>query len=354
MDLDDLLVMKDLDKSNYYNEILNLPVHLKTGWDIGYSRQFKNQNTRIDRVIACGMGGSAIGADLAVAYARGECQLPIVVNREYDLPAWASGKNTLVIASSHSGNTEETISCFRQAQTRNCSILVVSTGGDLEKLAEEAGVDHLKFSHTGQPRAAVGFSLGLMLAGFFRFGMIPDVSNEIAKGIQVLKDERVNFISETPVARNPAKRLAGQMVGRIPVIFGSDALAPIARRFKTQVNELAKSWAEFEFLPEGDHNTAAGLTQPETMHQMLFALFLESSSDHPRNRLRSTATRQNFLLEGIACDHYLIPGETKFENILAGIQFCDFVSYYLAIAYGEDPTPIPGIVAIKQSMSGRG
>ncbi len=299
------------------------------------------------------MGGSAIGADLAVAYARGESPLPIEVNREYDLPAWAIGKNTLVIASSHSGNTEETISCFRQADARNCSILVVSTGGDLEIMAEKAGADHLKFTHSGQPRAAIGFSLGLMMAAFFRYGLIQDASNEIEKGLMVLKKESDNFISETPVARNPAKRLAGQMVGRIPVIFGSDALAPIARRFKTQVNELAKGWAEFDLLPEGDHNTAAGLAQPETMHQSLFAIFLESASDHPRNQLRSTATRQNFLLEGITCDYYLVPGETRLENILAGIQFCDFVSYYLAIAYGEDPTPIPGIVAIKQSMAGK-
>ena len=352
MDLENLLVLKNLDKSDYYEEILNFPVHLETGWGIGASHQYNNQNTKIDRVIVCGMGGSAIGADLAVAYARGVSPQPIVVNREYDLPAWASDNNTLVIASSHSGNTEETISCFQQAVTRNCSILVVSTGGDLEKMAEEAGADHLKFFHSGQPRAAVGFSLGLMMAAFFRYGLIQDASNEIEKGLQVVKSESANLTSKIPVARNPAKRLAGQMVGRIPVIFGSDALAPIARRFKTQINELAKGWAEFDHLPEGDHNTAAGVAQPETMHQSLFALFLESASDHPRNRLRSAATRQNFLLEGIACDHYLVPGETRLENILAGIQFCDFVSFYLAIAYGEDPTPIPGIVAIKRSMSG--
>ena len=351
MDLNDIRGVKELDKSHYYGEIMNLSDHLKTGWGIGVSQPLRRNDIKIDRVIICGMGGSAIGADLAVAYARSECSVPVVVNRDYDLPAWANEKNTLVIASSHSGNTEETISCFRQAEERKCTILVVSTGGELQKLARNEGVDHWKFNHTGQPRAAVGFSLGLILSAFYRYRLIKDASSEIENGIKLVINESKNFTAETPVAKNPAKRLAGQMVGRIPVVFGSDALAPVARRLKSQVNELAKGWAEFDLLPEGDHNTAAGIAQPEMMHQSLFALFLESATDHPRNRLRSSVTRQNFLLEGIACDHYIVPGESRMENILAGIQFCDFVSFYLAIAYGEDPTPIPGIVAIKKSMS---
>ncbi len=353
MDLDDLIGIKKLDESHYYEEIMQFSEHLKMGWGIGVSQPLKKHDGTIDRVIICGMGGSAIGADLAEAYARCECPVPIVVNRDYDLPAWATEKNTLVIVSSHSGNTEETISCFRQAEKRNCTILVVSTGGELQELAKNVSADNWKFNHSGQPRAAVGFSLGLMLSAFYRYGLIKDASCEIEKGIMLVNFESEKFTVESPVAKNPAKRLAGQMVGRIPVIFGSDALAPVARRFKSQVNELAKGWAGFDLLPEGDHNTAAGIAQPEMMHQSLFALFLESASDHPRNRLRSTVTRQNFLLEGIACDHYIVPGETRMENILTGIQFCDYVSFYLAIAYGEDPTPIPGIDAIKKSMSGK-
>lgn len=354
MDLDDLQGIKHLDGSNYYEEIFNFPRHFAEGWKIGKSYTGEIQRNGIDRVIICGMGGSAIGADLAAAFARDQSSVPIVVNREYDLPAWAAGQNSLVIASSHSGNTEETLSCFRQAKDLKCRLLAISTGGELEKIALNADAIHWKFQHTGQPRAAVGFSLGLILAAFFRFGLITDVESELTAGLELLNQESQKFAVEVPVAKNPAKRLAGQLVGRIPVVIASDVLSPVSRRFKTQVNELAKSWAEFDLLPEADHNTAAGIENPEMIRQGLAGLFLESASDHPRNRLRSEVTRQNFLLEGIACDNYLVPGRTRLENILAGIQFCDYVSFYLAIAYDVDPTPIPGIVAIKQSMSARG
>jgi glucose/mannose-6-phosphate isomerase len=351
MNLDDLPGMMQLDTSKYYDEILKLPKHISSGWKIGKSHAGLMMDVHIDRVIICGMGGSAIGADLAASYAREQCLVPILINREYDLPGWASGRTTLVIASSHSGNTEETLSCFRQALARNCSLLAVSTGGELEIQANSNGVTHWKFDHKGQPRAAVGFSLGLMLAALFHHGLIQDPTTELDKALELIRKELQQFTAEVLVAKNPAKRLAGQLVGRIPVIFASDALAPVARRFKTQVNELAKGWAEFDLLPEADHNTAAGIAQPETAGQVLFGLFLESASDHPRNRLRSAVTRQNFLLEGIVCDNYVVPGETRLENIVAGIQFCDFTTFYLAIAYGEDPTPIPGIIAIKRSMS---
>jgi glucose/mannose-6-phosphate isomerase len=353
MNLDDQTLINNIDKNNYYPEILNFPIHLSEGWRIGQTYPIQFEGKSIENILICGMGGSAIGADLAAAFAKTQSRVPIVIFRDYELPAWAAGEHTLVITSSHSGNTEETLSCFKEAKLRNCRILAISTGGQLEKLAVEARSTFWMFSHSGQPRAAVGFSLGFMLSAFNQLNLIDDPTDSIENAVQLIQNNSVNFVLETPIHKNPAKRLAGQMVGRIPIVFGSDFLAPVARRFKTQVNELAKSWAQFELLPEADHNTAAGIEYPETASQRIFALFLESPSDHPRNRLRSQMTRQNFLIEGINCDSYLVPGETPLENICAGVQFCDFVSFYLAIALNVDPTPIPGITAIKNSMAGK-
>lgn len=352
MDLDDLSSLQRLDSQNYYDQILGIPDHFLRGWQIGQHARLKRVPDEIQNIVICGMGGSAIGADLACSYAKNQSRVPLLVNREYDLPACAQDKATVVLLSSHSGNTEETLSCFHQAVSRNCSILAVSTGGELEKLAVAAGVDFWKFDHQGQPRAAVGYSLGFMLAAFHLLGVIQNPEQEIVKGISLLNEESKKFTADIPIHKNPAKRYAGQLVGRIPVFFGSDYLTPVARRFKTQVNELAKGWAQFEFLPEADHNTAAGILQPEFLPRDIFALFLESDSDHPRNRLRSQLTRQNFLVEGIACDFYRVPGDTPLANILAGVQFCDFVSYYLAVACDVDPTPIPGIEVLKKSLPG--
>ena len=351
MNLDDIILINKLDQSNYYSEILEFPTHLAEGWRIGQLNPLGFKGLEIDHVLICGMGGSAIGADLAASYASYQSLTPIVINREYDIPRWAKGERTLVITSSHSGNTEETISCFKAALTRRCRILVLSTGGELEKIAGSTGVSYWKFTHYGQPRAAVGFSLGLILSAFAQLGFIEDLSVSIENTINLLNNESSKFLVESPVQKNPAKRLAGQMVGRIPIIFGSDYLTPVVRRFKSQINELAKSWAQFEFLPEADHNTAAGIDYPETGGLGIFALFLESITDHPRNRLRSHITRQNFLIQGVNCDSYLVPGKNPLENICAGVQFSDFVSFYLAIANNVDPTPIPGITAIKNSLS---
>jgi glucose/mannose-6-phosphate isomerase len=353
MNLDDPALIKNLDKNNYYPEILNFPTHLSEGWRIGQTNPIQFRGTSIENILICGMGGSAIGADLAAAFARNQSKVPIVICRDYDLPAWVAGEHTLVIASSHSGNTEETLSCFKEAKLNGCRILAISTGGQLEKIAVDARSTFWKFSHSGQPRAAVGFSLGFMLSAFTQLDLIEDPTESIENTVGLIQNESANFVLETQIHKNPAKRLAGQMVGRIPIIFGSDYLAPVARRFKTQVNELAKSWAQFELLPEADHNTAAGIEYPETACRQIFALFLESPTDHPRNRLRSQMTKQKFLIEGINCDSYLVPGETPLENICAGVQFCDFVSFYLAIALNVDPTPIPGIAAIKNSMAGK-
>jgi glucose/mannose-6-phosphate isomerase len=353
MDLDNLSEIVRLDRSNYYNEILNFPEHLHQGLNLSQENTLDFNVGEIHQVLISGMGGSAIGGDLAAACVRSQCMVPVFSNRDYELPAWAEGGRTLVIASSHSGNTEETLSCYHQAKERGCRILAISTGGELERLAISDGVDFWKFIHSGQPRAAVGFSLGWLLGIFFRLELIDDPTPKIQKSIDLVKKESEKFILEAPVSQNPAKRFAGQMIGRIPVCFGSDYLTPVARRFKTQINELSKSWAQFEFLPEADHNTAAGVAQPDCLPAAVFALFLECVSDHPRNRLRSKVTRENLLLEGVSTDFYLVPGETPLENICAGVQFCDFTAFYLAVACGEDPTPIPGINAIKQSLMGK-
>jgi glucose/mannose-6-phosphate isomerase len=207
-----------------------------------------------------------------------------------------------------------------------------------------------RFEHQGQPRAAVGFSFGLLLAVFTRLKLIPDPDEEVRGAIQAMIDQQASINASVPTVKNPAKRLAGQLMGRWVVVLGSGVLAPVARRWKGQISEVAKSWAQFESLPEADHNTLAGVMNPEALLPKAFVLFLRGASDHPRNQLRSELTQKAMMLEGLNTDFVVGKGETSLANLWSSLHFGDYTAYYLAMAYGVDPTPIPAIESFKKEM----
>ncbi len=172
MNLDHAAQFKELDLSNMLGAIQSLPDQLQQAWETAQQQPLPDQK-EISRVIIAGMGGSAIGADILAAYIFNECKIPLTVLRGYQLPDWAGGAQDLVICSSHSGNTEETLAVFQEAQEKNCTVMTVSTGGKLSQLAQEQGKIAWSFQHHGQPRAAVGFSFGLLLNLFSRLGFMP-------------------------------------------------------------------------------------------------------------------------------------------------------------------------------------
>ncbi len=352
MNLDDLSLIRQIDTQNMLAEIDGLPDQLARAWALGATQPLPETGL-LQRVVIAGMGGSAIGADLLAAYALDSCPLPVIVHRDYGLPAFADGPSTLVIASSHSGNTEETLDAFEAAVEAGCSLMAVCTGGELERRAAARGVPLWKFDHAGQPRAAVGFSFGLLLAAFARLGLLPDPADELSQAVAAMKEQQETLRAETPVARNPAKRLAGQLVGRWVNVYGAGILAPVARRWKGQINELAKAGAGFEVLPEADHNALAGIVHPQETLARTITLFLHSPSDHPRNALRLDLTRQSFLVEGLNTDFYRARGQTPLAHIWTALHFGDYTAFYLAMAYGVDPTPVEALQNFKAAMKAR-
>jgi len=350
MDLDDTNLMQSLDSLNMLAEIDGLPNQLESAWKLGLEHDLPSM-PGITQVLVAGMGGSAIGADLLAAYIEPLSSVPLFIQRDYTLPAWATGSHTLVIASSHSGNTEETLSVFEQAQKSGCQLLVIATGGKLAQLALEAGIPVWKFVHNSQPRAAVGFSFGLLLALFVRLGFIPVQDADMADALQALRVQQSGLLANVPAVKNPAKRQAGQLMGRGVVILGSGLLAPVARRWKGQVSELAKAWGQFEALPEADHNSLAGIENPEAILTNTLVIFLRSTADHPRNKLRSELTQRSFMVAGMGTDFYQAKGSTRLAQLWTALHFGDYTAYYLAIAYGVDPTPIPAISGLKAAMS---
>jgi glucose/mannose-6-phosphate isomerase len=349
MNLDDNASFAELDPQNMLDEINDLPNQLLEAWAMGQSLELPVWEG-ITRVLLAGMGGSAIGADLLVGYITPLCPVPVTVVRNYDLPAWAAGEETLVICSSHSGSTEETRMAFRDAVAKGCQVLAITTGGELAVEALEAGTGLWIFKHQGQPRAAVGYSFGLLLALFARLELIPDPEDSLAGAIAAMRVQQESLRADVPVMKNPAKRLAGQCFGRWVAVFGADFLAAVARRWKGQINELAKGWAQFEELPEADHNTLAGTLNPETLLGNTFALFLQADGLHPRNLLRTHLTKDVLMLEGIGTDSFNAPGKNRLEQLWTTLHFGDYLAYYLAMAYEVDPTQVDALEGLKARL----
>jgi glucose/mannose-6-phosphate isomerase len=351
MNLDDIDYFKQLDTLDMLGEIDHLPDQLASAYQSGLQHALPAWKD-LKQVVIAGMGGSAIGADLLATYCTSLCPIPVFVQRDYGLPLFARGAETLVICSSHSGNTEETLDAFEAARAAGCRTIVVSTGGELARRARENNIPVWLFEHAGQPRAAVGFSFGLLLAMFQRLGFLPDQREALDDALAFMKRSQERIKAEVPAVKNPAKRYAGQLMGRWVTIVASDLLIPVARRWKGQLNEIAKAGANFEFLPEADHNTLAGTMHPqEVLNPHIMVLFLRAPSDHPRNRLRSDLTRKAFMLEGMNTDHVDARGHTPLAHMWTMILFGDYVAYYLAMGYGVDPTPVQVLAEFKDAMA---
>ncbi len=344
---DDPQRLRTLDAQDMLGEIERLPQQLAAAYDLGRQQPLDGLHPQVIRqVVIAGMGGSAIGGDLLAAYVATLSPLPVIVWRDYDLPSFARGPETLLIASSHSGNTEETLSALAAAQASGCQRLAICTGGALSQQTDLVW----RFTHQGQPRAAVGYSFGLLLALFERLGLIPAQEAAIQAAVQAMTAQQEGLRPAVPSPHNPAKRSAGQWLGRAVTIFGQGLLAPVARRWKTQINELAKTIASFEFLPEADHNALAALDFPSNAAGAHVFVFLQADSDHPRNRLRSDHTRRAYMLAGLATDLYQAPGDSPLAQMWTAIHFGDYAAFYLAIANEVDPTPVEALTRLKQTL----
>jgi glucose/mannose-6-phosphate isomerase len=351
MNLDDLNRFKQLDTHNILGEIDNLPDQLGYAFQLGLKFDLPD-GKHFRQVVIAGMGGSAIGGDLLASYCASLSPIPVIVHRDYELPLFARGAETLVICASHSGDTEETLSTFEAARIAACQIVVMGTGGELAKRARASNIPAWTFDHAGQPRSAVGFTFGLMLAMFERLGLIASQKEAVEEAVAFMKRSQIHLKADVPAVKNPAKRYAGQLMGRWVTFMASGMLTAVARRWKEQINKLAKAGANVEELPQADHNTLAGTLNPqETLNAHTMTLFLRAPSDHPRNRLRSDLTRQAFMLEGMNTDYIDARGNTPLAHMWTSILFGDYMAYYLAMGYGVDPSPIPALVDFKQAMA---
>ncbi|MDP2917290.1 MAG: bifunctional phosphoglucose/phosphomannose isomerase, partial [Dehalococcoidia bacterium] len=336
--LDDPEVYKKLDPQGMLTHLHEMPAQCRSAWQMAMDFNLPQDYSRINKVVILGMGGSAIGGDLVNSLAVNEATLPIMVCRDYNLPGYVDA-GTLVIASSYSGNTEETLTAFGQALETKAKKLAITTGGKLKTLAEKNGVPVFIFDYKSPPRAALPYSFLTILGILQKLGCIKDKSADVAEMVDVLERMARKIDEKAPESRNHAKQLAQKLFCKLAVIYGSGILAEAARRWKTQVNENGKAWAFHEVFPELTHNAVVGYQFPKEMPDWVYVVFLRSNLLNDRVLLRYEITQQ--MLKQARVEYQVVEaeGRSAVSHLGSTVLFGDYVSYYLALLYQIDPTP---------------
>lgn len=308
----------------------------------------ENDGREITSIVVTGMGGSALAALLAKAWLKNDMAVPFEVIRGYDLPSYID-RHTLVIASSYSGNTEETVSALGQATDRGAQLGVIASGGELNKIAEDSSIAHVMLPTGLQPRMAVIYNLRALLALLENFGVVVEKLHEIETLSSWLGQESSAWGPAVPVAQNYAKQLAKQAVGKTPVFYGGALTAPVAYKWKISFNENAKNVAFWNEYPEFNHNEFLGWTSHPV--EKPFAIFdLISQFEHPQILKRFEISDR--LLSGMRPKATVVNlvGETLIGQMLWASILADYVSIYVAILNGVDPTPVELIEKFKKEL----
>lgn len=345
--LDDI---KRVDPTAMYSWICDFPLQVEDAVRIASKASFRLNTRGITSIVLSGMGGSAIGGDLVRSYLSEELKVPFAVSRFYTLPSYV-GSKTLVIISSYSGNTEETLSSYRDAIRRKAKVLCITTGGEVERLARKHNHACIKVPPGLQPRAALGYSLFPLLIALARLGFISSQQRDIKETIIGLKFRSQIYRNPLSPGNLPLK-VARHLHGRLPIFYSAaDHLDAVNVRWRGQVSENAKQLAYGNVLPEMNHNEIVGWkVDPELMKKMT-VVFLRDRGTHPRVRLREEITMR--IVKSYASDVLEVrsEGRSLLARIISLVYLGDWVSYYLAILNKQNPTPVSVIEYLKNELA---
>ena len=351
--LDDLTEIKRIDKSDMLSFCVEAPKHCQKAAKLAQAVQINYSKPQT--IIVAGMGGSAIGGELAKDWTREKIDVPIEVCREYSLPVYVN-KKTLVFVVSYSGETEESLSVFLDAIKRNCMTFCISSGGKLLEFAEKLNLPYLRVpSGIPQPRAALPYLFIPILVILGKIGLVSDVNSEISETIKALAQVSSENSPETPLDDNPSKMLAAKINGTVPVIYGFGIYRAVAQRYKQQFNENSKIPAKSEILPELDHNEIVGWEAAKKLAKCFSTIFIREKDEPEEMRERIEATKELIFDKTTkrTLDVWSV-GESMLAKMLYAIYIGDFTSVYLAILRGVDPTPVKTITLLKERITQSG
>ncbi len=348
--LDDPGVRERLDRQSMLVLLRAVPEQCEMGWRNGIAVDIPAGYGDVDAVVVAGMGGSAMGGDLVRGLIQDHLSVPMIISRDYLLPAFVDGR-TLVILSSYSGTTEETLSAFQDASDRGAKLIALGGGG---KLLEAAPGPVGRIHAEGMPRAVMVESMMLLLGILMKCGLLVDVDAMAGRLPEFAREQVRRVDADVPEVDNPAKLLARSLEGRIPVVVGAGALAPVARRWKAQFNENGEQWAIIDEMPEFNHNTIQGIGLPGAAADLLHVVMLASEDDGSRT-LRQLEFGGRLVTEaGIPVTVVPAVGDDPLARLMSLVIYGDFVSYYTAMLNEVDPTGIPLIAKLKARMAAEG
>ncbi len=337
-----------LDQSDMRGAITEFPNQIKKSFSIMSTWKARLEYRNIENIMVLGMGGSAIGGDVARVLAQNANSAPIIINRSYNIPEWV-GSNTLILASSYSGGTEETLSAFAQCREQNCPIIVLSTGGIITDYAVKYDLDRIHIPSGYQPRAALGFSFSLILILLNRLGF---VQNQIVEMVEKSIESLELLSIEMNKDENKALAIAENIHTTCPIIYGSEELTWVAAlRFRGQLAENAKMLSFHNHFPEQNHNEIEGWTVNKDIMNRFSIIWLKDEDDHSGTQARMQIS--SALLESSAGSQLEISqtGKNRVERLLKLIHFTDWISYYAALLNNVDPTPVNRIQELKLKIS---
>jgi len=340
-----------LDPKSMMSLLQSFPEQIQAAWKAGREiSPAKPVGTRV--LIVTGLGGSAIGGDLARSVSGAQLRVPLIVNRDYDLPGFADA-DSLVFACSYSGNTEETLSAYEQARRAKASIVCITSGGKLESMAKADGCPVISLPGGLPPRAALGYSLFGLLSAMQALQFIDNLDQPVGETLALLTRQRDRFDPANPLSTNPAKALADALKGRIIAIYASSGIMDAAAyRWRSQIAENAKNLAFHHVLPEMNHNELVGWKCPEEALRNLGVVMLRDREDHPQVQRRFELTGELIAEKAGVLREVWSEGDSLLARILSIIYLGDYVSVYLAYLNDTDPTPVRVIDYLKQKLGG--
>lgn len=341
--LDDIPALKEIDKGDALGVLEGLPDACEAALKVADALEL--DYSKPSRVIITGMGGSAIGGDLMRDWLKKDVLAPIETYRGFQLPVYA-GRKTLVIAASYSGNTRETLSALKDAISRRCMCVAITSGGKMLKLAKEKGVPYIQLPGGYMPRFAISYLLLSMAEVFYKVGLI-EKHDEIHATIGLLKELRDRLKADVRTDKNPAKLLASQIDGKIPIIYTFGPFKAAAKRLKAEFNENAKIPAFWGFFPEISHNEIEGWASD--LSKNFFVIFIRDKGETAGTRGEIEATK-GIVERKAGVGELHARGDTKLEKILSLVYIGDYVSVYLALTQGKDPTPVGTIQELKGKL----
>ena len=343
MNLDDLSLFRSLDPSNMLGHIDSLPDQLESAWALAQTLPLPNIDD-VFQIVICAVGASATASALVAALVAPQCYASITLNSTDTLPIWVLGSHTLVVCISASGNEVEVNRAFQLALERKCKVVAITSaasvanGGQLADLCRAANGTLWPFRHHGPPRISIGKMFALVLALFCRAGFVPDYSADLTGALNAMREQQQKINAVSPVVRNPAKRMAGQLMDRYVLVFGAGLLGTVAEHWAAQVAANAKAWAQAESLPAAAHTLAAGLQHPEALITKYMFLTLECDSLSEIEKHSAVETRTLFMTSGFNTDFVRGLGPSPLAQMLTCLHYGDYVSFYLAMAYGVEMT----------------